>query len=59
MFTAFLKSLEEYKIDIKPTIHVLINCGFIESEQNFIAVEIIKFFARQNGYPIHKVDPKG
>ena len=51
MFTAFLKSLEEYKIDIKPTIHVLINGGFIESEQNFIAVEIIKFFARQNGYP--------
>lgn len=51
VFTAFLKSLEEYKIDIKPTIHVLINCGFIESEQNFIAVEIIKFFARQNGYP--------
>ena len=35
VFTAFLKSLEEYKIDIKPTIHVLINCGFIESEQNF------------------------
>ena len=51
VFTAFLKSLEEYKIDIKPTIHVLINCGFIESEQNFIAVEIIKFFSRQNGYP--------
>ena len=51
VFTAFLKSLEEYKIDIKPTIHVLINCGFIESEQNFIAVEIIKFFARPTGYP--------
>ena len=51
VFTDFLKKLEQYKGDTKPTIHVLINCGFIEPEQNFVAVEIIKFFSKQNGYP--------
>lgn len=50
VLTDFLKSLEQYKVDNKPTIHVLINCGFIEPEQNFVAVEIIKLFSKQNGY---------
>ena len=51
----FLKVLEQYKIDNKPTINVLINCGFIEPEQNFVAVEIIKLFSKQNGYPFGSV----
>lgn len=51
----FLKVLAENPPRHKPTVHVLINCGFLEPEQNHIAVEIIGLFCRQNGYPFGSV----
>lgn len=46
----FLKEVERHSIENKPTIHVLINCGFIEPEQNEMAVEMIRFFCKKNNY---------
>lgn len=47
----FLKTLEEKAPLKKPTISVVINCGFIEPYQNDIAVKMLQLFARKNGYP--------
>ena len=46
----FLKSLEQHPPASKPTVSVLINCGFLEPEQNQIAVDILKLFCKQHGY---------
>lgn len=46
----FLKTLENNPPKNKPVISVLINCGFIEPEQNDTAVKIIQIFCKQNGY---------
>ena len=46
----FLKFLEQHAPTQKPNIHVLINCGFIESEQNHVALDMIALFCKQNGY---------
>ena len=51
----FLKALESSPPDKKPTISVIINCGFIEAEQNDVAIQIIKVFCKQNGYPFGSV----
>lgn len=51
----FLKYLEEHPPENRPTLSVLINCGFLELEQNDIAVEMIRLFARKNGYPMGAV----
>lgn len=47
----FLKTLEENPPQKKPTLSVLINCGFLEPEQNDVAVEMVRVFAKQTGYP--------
>lgn len=47
----FLKTLEENPPGRKPTRSVLVNCGFIEPEQNDVAVEMVRLFCEQNGYP--------
>ena len=47
----FLKALSAASISPKPAVHVIINCGFIEPEQNLVALDIIRFFCRQNGFP--------
>ena len=47
----FLKTLEENVPVTKPTISVVINCGFIEPYQNDIAVKMLQLFASKNGYP--------
>ena len=47
----FLKTLQETASSKKPTISVMINCGFIEPYQNDIAVKMLQLFARKNGYP--------
>ena len=39
----------------KPTIHVLVNCGFIEPEQNLVACDILRLFCRQTGCPFGSV----
>ncbi len=46
----FLKTLENNPPKNKPVISVLINCGFIEPEQNDTAVKIMQIFCKQNGY---------
>ena len=51
----FLKTLEERRHLNRPTVSVLINCGFLEPEQNDIAVEMVKLFAKENGYPFGSV----
>ena len=49
----FLKSLEAAPPQNKPTVSVLINCGFLEPQQNEMAVEMM--FCRQNHYPFGSV----
>ena len=47
----FLKTLEDHPPSHRPTISVLINCGFLEPHQNDIAVQMVKLFAGKNDYP--------
>lgn len=47
----FLKTWEQHPSVQKPTVSVLINCGFLEYEQNEIAIKMMQLFCRQNGYP--------
>ena len=51
----FLKSLENSQITNKPTISILINCGFLEYKQNDIAIEMVKLFCKQNSYEVGSV----
>lgn len=46
----FLKTLEENPPEQKPTVSVLVNCGFLEYQQNETAVQMMKLFCQQNGY---------
>lgn len=46
----FLKVLELHLPEKKPTISVLINCGFLEIRQNDVAVQMMKLFCRQNQF---------
>lgn len=48
----FLKHLEENPPLHKPTISILINCGFLEYEQNDVAIRILKYFCRKNNYHV-------
>ena len=48
---SFLIALEKANVEQKPTIHVLVNCGFIEPAQNNVALEMVRLFCEQNGYP--------
>ncbi len=51
----FLKAMEAYAPKKKPVISVLINCGFIEPQQNNIAVKMIQLFCKKNGYPFGSI----
>lgn len=51
----FLKALEDRPPDTKPVLSVLINCGFLEYEQNNIAVRMVQLFCAQNGYDFGSV----
>ena len=51
----FLKTLEANPPKHKPTVSVLINCGFLEPEQNDVAVKILELYCRENGYPFGSV----
>lgn len=51
----FLKHLEVHPPKHKPAISVLINCGFLEYQQNDTAVDMVSLFCRQNGYPFGSV----
>lgn len=51
----FLKTLEKNLPDHKPVVSVIINCGFIEPQQNNIAVEILQFYCIEKGFPFGSV----
>ncbi len=51
----FLKSLEANPPEHKPTISILINCGFLEHEQNEVAVSMMRLFCKRNGYAVGSV----
>lgn len=51
----FLKTLEAEPPKQKPTVSVLINCGFLEYAQNHTAVEMVALFCRQNGWSFGSV----
>lgn len=47
----FLKSLEAAPPQNKPAVSVLINCGFLEPQQNQVAIDLLKQFCQKNGFP--------
>ncbi len=51
----FLKHLEQNSPENKPTINVLINCGFIEPAQNTVCIDMIRLFCKQNKYTFGSV----
>lgn len=51
----FLKTLEENPPQNKPIVSILINCGFLEFQQNDVAVQMIALFCKQNGYQLGSV----
>ncbi len=51
----FLKTLEEQSPKTKLQVSVLVNCGFIEPEQNNVAVKILQCFCKKQGYPFGSV----
>ena len=55
VFLNFLKTLEACPPTYKPMVSILINCGFLEPEQNEVAVRMMKLFCRRNGYTMGSV----
>lgn len=51
----FLKMLENCNLKYKPTLSIIVNCGFIEYSQNDVAVRQIALFCKQNDYPFGSV----
>lgn len=51
----FLQYLEAHPVGDRPTVSVLINCGFLEPSQNEIAVRMVRLFCRRNGYRMGSV----
>ena len=51
----FLKALELEPPASKPVVSVMINCGFLEYRQNDLAVRMMKFFCKRNGYAFGSV----
>ena len=52
---SFLNTLEQNPPQERPTVSVMVNCGFLEPRQNNVAVEIIRTFCQQNGLPFGSV----
>ncbi len=48
----FLKYYEKYETKHTPRVHVIVNCGFIESMQNNVCLEMMKIFCQKNKLPI-------
>ncbi len=46
----FLKSMEAYHLENKPVISILVNCGFLEPEQNRTVIRMMKLFCDKNGF---------
>ena len=54
-FLEFLKVLEVNPPARRPVISILINCGFLEYTQNEIAMQMLRFYCRKNGYRLGAV----
>lgn len=54
-FLHFLKFLEENPPSKKPVVSILVNCGFLEYQQNDVAVKMMKFFCCKCGYKLGSV----
>lgn len=52
---AFLQQLESRLGTHRPTVHALINCGFLEPWQNDLAVEMLKLFCERHHLPFGSV----
>lgn len=48
----FLKQLEKTSSGSGPTVSAIVNCGFLESMQNNVAVEQIRLFCDENGFRV-------
>lgn len=46
----FLKGIAAAPCPRRPKIHVLVNCGFLEPQQNDTAIEMIRLFCRRYGF---------
>lgn len=51
----FLQSLAQTPIQHKPAVSVLVNCGFLEHDQNNCAVRQIQLFCKEYGYTFGSV----
>ena len=51
----FLQGLEADPPHHRPVVSVLVNCGFLEPEQNDTALQILRRFCQKNGYPFGSV----
>ena len=49
------QALEEAPPRNRPTISILVNCGFLEPEQCDVAVAMVELFCRRQGYPMGSV----
>ncbi len=47
----FLDCLCQNLPDSRPTVHLMINCGFLETEQNSIAIKTLQLFCKKYGFP--------
>lgn len=51
----FLKQLARQEFQAPPTVHVLVNCGFLEPRQNDVACDMVRLFCAQHGFPFGSV----
>lgn len=51
----FIKAMENVFIHKKPVLSILVNCGFIEPNQNDVAVDMLRCFCKKNSYPFGSV----
>lgn len=51
----FLKQLAQQEFQAPPTVHVLVNCGFLEPRQNDVACDMVRLFCTQHGFPFGSV----
>lgn len=55
VFLSFLKTLATNPPPKGPTISILINCGFLEYQQNEVAIRMMQFFCKQHHYTIGSI----
>lgn len=51
----FLKTMEVNPPQKRPVISVVINCGFMEPQQNDIAIKMLQLYCKKNNYPFGSV----